>query len=85
MGSWRQCEPQTLGLGCRPEEQVVESVPVESGILAAERTVPAAELEKTLGSLGLDRAAVDVVRRLDPWLGSLGDRSVVGDIEDLGC
>ena len=84
MGSWRQCERRTPDSGDQPEERVVESVPVESEILAAEPTAPAVELEKTLGSLGLGRAAVDVDRRLDPWLGSLDDRFDVGGIEDLG-
>lgn len=84
MGSWRQCERRTPDLGDQPEENVEESVLVESEILAAERTVHAVELEKTLGSLDLGRAAVDVDRRLDPWLGSLDDRSAVGGIEGLG-
>ena len=71
-------------MGDQPEEHVVESVPVESEISAADRTVPAVELEKTLGSLDLGRAAVDVDRRLDPWLGSLDDHFAVGGIEGLG-
>ena len=84
MGSWRQCERRTPDLGDQPEEHVVESVPVGSEISAAERTVPAVELEKPLGNLGLARAAVDVDHRLDPWLGSLDDHFAVGGIEDLG-